>query len=152
MASLRQLKDEGWSITLYCSGFCTHAWKPSWDQLIQYFGPDYELISRANWVRLLCEECGHRGPKVILSPNPDITTGMGGGGGPANHPGMSIEEATRRHHEFTAERKRIGLKTNEELAGEFHDRRKAKKKAERNGDDLIGPPNPWKCRKRGRWL
>jgi hypothetical protein len=53
------MKEEGWRITLYCraaNARCTHSWEPTWDQLIQYFGPDaYWVKDRTGFERLVCE-------------------------------------------------------------------------------------------------
>ena len=120
--------------------------------MIQYFGPDYDLVARAGWDRLVCEKCGHRGAMVIVQPNTGTTHGMKGGGGHNHQDGMSTEEATRRYHEFHDEQRRLGIKSNAELNAESRERLRAIKNVARDGSDFIGPPSPWKYRKKGRWL
>lgn len=87
MATLRELKDRGDQIIFYCRADvarCTHSWEPSWDQLIQYFGPDADFThDRSEFGRLVCENCGGRGAKIIVQP-PEGTTGRGGFGLPRN--------------------------------------------------------------------
>lgn len=151
MATLREMKDQGWEITLFCRGYCIHSWKPSWDQLIQYFGPDYDLLARQQWNRLVCEVCGHRGASVIVHP-PDPVGHRASGGHRSTAQPLSVAEATRNELERIAERRRLGIKSYEELNAKSRAARIAERKAERSGANFIGPPSPWKNRKRGRWL
>ena len=153
MATLRDLREQQCQITLYCQGFCTHSWSPSWDQLIQYFGPDYDLVSRNHWDRLICEQCGHRGALVILQP-PAATSGVNSGIG-GQSPGcgyVSVEEATKLELEREAERKRLGIRSNAEISANTREWFKSQRKAEKAGTNFIGPPSPWAYRKRGRWM
>lgn len=154
MATLRELKDRGDRIVFYCrSGVarCNHSWEPSWDQLIQYFGPDADFThDRSEFGRLVCENCGGRGANIIVQP-PEGTSGMGGGYGYDHGPALSIEEATRRQHERDAECKRLGIKSPAELNAASLAALKAARLAGRRGAHFIGPPNPWADRKRGRW-
>jgi len=157
MATLREMSDLGWSITLSCRSAsarrCHNSWTPTWDQLIQYFGPEFDLTGdRSPMSKLVCERCGSRGASVIVQPPDDPNKKAGPGGHGHQSESMSVEEATRKHHEFMAEFRRLGFKTNEELARETRARIKAEKLAAKTGTDFIGPPNPWAHRKRGRWL
>lgn len=155
MATLRELKERGDRIVFYCRADvarCSHSWEPSWDQLIQYFGPDADFTNdRAEFGRLVCENCGGRGAKIAVQPPLD-TTGMGGGYGHDHGPGLSLDEATRQHHARQAVRKRLGIKTNAEVNAESRAALNAAKQAERTREHFIGPPNPWAYRKGGRWL
>ena len=152
MATLHALKDLQCQITLHCQGFCTHAWSPSWDQLIQYFGPDYDLASRDHWDRLVCERCGHRGALVILQP-PAATSGVnsGIGGHSSGSVDISVVESARRAVDRETERNRLGIRSNVEKATEARQFGK-RHVMEKKGSQLIGPPSPWAHRKRGRWL
>jgi hypothetical protein len=151
------MREEGWRITFYClaaNARCTHSWRPTWDQIIQYFGPDADWTKdRAAFERLVCEACGGRGASVIVVPAAD-TLGMGGAGGAHDHqPSLSKEEIARNRAEFEADRKRRGIKSNAELAAESRAERKRIKEAEKESSKhFIGPPNPWKYRKKGRWI
>jgi hypothetical protein len=66
--------------------------------------------------------------------------GVGGHG--SQRPALSVEEATRLHHEFEAEQKRLGIKSNAVMNAEARAKLKAIEKAERHGEHFIGPPNP----------
>jgi hypothetical protein len=44
--------------------------------MIQYFGPEYDLVARAGWHRLKFEKCGRRGTTAIVTPNIEVVTGM----------------------------------------------------------------------------
>jgi hypothetical protein len=151
------MKEEGWRITFFCraaNARCTHSWEPTWDQLIQYFGPDADWVKdRTGFERLVCEVCGGRGATVIVQPSADAR-GMGGAGGAHDHgPMPSPEEIAGRKAEFEAWFRFQGFKTNAEMAAESRAERKRVKEAEKeNSKHFIGPPNPWKYRKRGRWL
>jgi hypothetical protein len=149
------LREQGYRVTFHCRAdvaICTHGWQPTWDQLIQYFGPDADFTQdRSEFGRLVCEKCGGRGATIILQP-PASTPGMGGGFSIEHGPSLPLEEATRRHHEMEAQRKRLGIKSNAELNAESRAALKSARQAERRGEHFIGPPNPWAHRKRGRWL
>jgi hypothetical protein len=156
MSTLRKMKEEGWLITLHCLSqqgeFCFHTWAPSWDQLIQYFGQDFDLTGdRAPFAKLVCEMCGGRGASVIVHP-PDKITGRGSGKHRTQMKPLSDEDAARRLIQIEQEFRALGVKSNEEIAAETKSRVKAQKLAAKGGVHLIGPPNPWAHRKRGRWL
>ena len=152
------MKARGEGITLYCAAHrgiqpCNTSWAPGWDQMIQYFGLDFEISAeRARFLAMFeCPNCG--APAYSLTFRPGMETpGMGGGYGYNHTPPLSIEEATRRYHEMEAERKRLGIKSNEEINAQARAKLKAQKRAQRRGEDFIGPPSPWAFRKKGRWL
>lgn len=157
MSTLGEMKARGVNITLYCQPNegpgCYHATTPSIDQLIQYFGVDFDVsASRAIFLnRFVCQKCGRRLATLRMGQGTD-TSGINSAAGSHDHgPDVSIEEATRRHHEMEAERRRLGIKSNAELNAESRQWLKAMKLAERTGAGFIGPPNPWAHRK-GRWL
>jgi hypothetical protein len=63
------------------------------------------------------------------------------------------EDIARRKAEFEAWFRFHGFKTNAEIAAEARAERKRIKEAEKESSKhFICPPNPWKHRKRGRWL
>lgn len=160
-STLGEMKALGEGIILYCQNnvgvrWCGHSHRPSIDQLIQYFGVDFDVVANraALLGRFVCEKCGGRVATLQLEA-PLWRVGFNGGVGDSVHgfdPGISVEEATRRYHEMTAERKRMGLKTNEEINVEARAQLKAQKRAAKAGADFIGPPSPWAHRKKGRWL
>ncbi|WP_240233638.1 hypothetical protein [Devosia lacusdianchii] len=159
MSTLGEMKEHGHGIILYCENivglrWCLHSQTPNIDQLIQYFGVDYEISAhRAEFLaRFVCEACGGRLATVRLTLGRGVLGVDKGQGHSSAAAYVSIEEATRRHHAFEAEQKRLGIKSNAEMNAESNARRKAQKRAEKAGTDFIGPPNPWAHRKRGRWL
>lgn len=162
MSTLGEMKASGEGLIFYCKPnggpACHHSWTPNIDQLIQYFGVDFDVVANrtAFLQRFVCEKCGRRSADIRLVLSSD-TPGLNGGQGGHNHqPPMSLEESLERYRAFVAERKRLGIKSNEEIASESREFRKAQaraeKLAEKTGGVLIGPPNPWARRKRGRWL
>ena len=63
--SLGSMRERGESISLYCAAYlgtraCNTTWTPSWDQMIQYFGLDFEISSdRARFLAMFeCPNCG----------------------------------------------------------------------------------------------
>ena len=155
--SLGSMRESGECISLYCAAWlgsqaCNTTWTPGWEQMIQYFGLDFEIpADRARFLAMFeCPNCGAPAFSLTFRPAMD-TPGMGGGYGYNHAPPLSIDEATRRYHALEAERKRMGIKSNEEINAEARARLKAQRLAERRGEHFIGPPNPWAHRK-GRWL
>jgi hypothetical protein len=157
MATLGQMKASGEVLTLYCEPSegppCHHRTTPSIDQLIQYFGVDFDVVANraAFLARFSCQNCGRRFASLRLGVAAG-TVGTTGGYGHDHQPPLTVEEATRRYHEMEAERRRLGIKSNAELNAESRAKLLAEKRAARSGADFIGPPNPWAHRKRGRWL
>lgn len=149
MSTLREMRDEGWSIVFYCTGYCSHSWSPSWDQLIQYFGPDANFVTdRSGFARLVCEKCGTRGAKVTVHPN-DPIKGRGTGGHIQSGP-SAVAEANRSAESMRVELERVGFKSNAELHRASKEALRAARKAEKKGDNFIGPPNPYAGRKAPR--
>ena len=102
--------------------------------------------------RFVCQKCGRRFATMNLTHAADT---IGVISGEASHDHgllLTVEEATRAHHEREAGRRRMGIKSSTELNAESRERRKAAERAERHGEFFIGPPNPWARRKKGRWL
>ena len=157
MATLGEMKAAGANITLYCQPNegpgCYHATTPSIDQLIQYFGVDFDILASREvfLARFVCQKCGRRFATLRMGQSAD-TVGIDRGSGTRHGPGLSFEEATRRYHEMTSQRKRLGIKTNEEINAEARSKLLAERRAAKKGADFIGPPSPWAHRKRGRWL
>lgn len=161
MTTLGEMRERGEGIILYCQGnagtrWCNHSHVPSIDQLIQYFGVDYDLV--ANRARLLsrfvCEKCGGRLATLQLcqQQGEKPSHGLSDTAHGAGQPYVTIEESTRRYHEMAAEHRRLGIKSIAELNAESRAKLVAAKKAEKAGANFIGPPNPWAHRKNGRWL
>jgi hypothetical protein len=162
MPTLGAHRDYGSRLTIYCNTinprYCGNSWSPSMDQMVQYFGVDFDPGERRPEFlrRFVCEKCGQRDVATIWLPpadTPGLATGVGSHDhGPPNpaevariraeyERGKAIAEA----HKANADRMR-----QEALAAE-----KAKKKLQRDlesGRQIIGPPNPWAGRKKGRWL
>lgn len=158
MSTLGDMKARGVNITLYCQPNegpgCYHATTPSIDQLIQYFGVDFDISANRDMFlgRFVCQKCGRRFATVRMGQGAD-TIGINSAAGSHDHgPLVTIEEATRRYHEMEAERRRLGIKSNAELNAESRAKLQAAKKAERSGESFIGPPNPWAHRKRRRYF
>lgn len=159
MRTLGEMKAGGEGIRLYCENdvgarWCNHSYAPSMDQLIQYFGVDYDVYANRGALlsRFVCKECGGRDATLqIIRP-----VRYEQSGDPSrshfHQPLVSVEEATRRHHEMMADFRSYGFKTNEEINAETRARIKAERLAARTGHGFIGPPNPYAHRKRGRWL
>ena len=159
MATLREIKDSGWRVTVHCEAnlvgrICAHYTQPRIDQLIQYLGGDFDLVLQRNEFlsRFKCQRCGSKNATIRTVP-PSGDGLMDGSGGAHHHSHMpSIEERAARAAAFEAEFRRMGFKTNAELAAESRAKIKAKKNAAKAGADFIGPPSPWAHRKRGKWL
>lgn len=162
MPTLGELRDRGERLTIYCHTisprYCGNSWSPSMDQMVQYFGVDFDPVKQRQEFlrRLICEKCGQRDIATIWHPpanTPGLATGVGSHNhGPPNPADMAriraeLEQgrAITEMHRASANRMR-----QEALAAE-----KAKKKLQRDletGRQIIGPPNPWGGRKNGRWL
>ena len=65
--TLRVMRDNGDIITLHCEAYlsdlgryCVTAWEPGWDQMIQYFGLDFEIATdRRRFLAMFeCPKCG----------------------------------------------------------------------------------------------
>ena len=158
MATLGEMKARGVNVTLYCQPNegpgCYHATTPSIDQLIQYFGVDFDISANRDAFlgRFVCQKCGRRFATLRMGQGKDTIGINNAAGGHDHHEAVSIEEATRRFQEMEAERRRLGIKGNAELNAESRAKLQAAKKAERTGAGFIGPPNPWAHRRRARWL
>ena len=161
MVTLGEMKQAGFRLTIHCEGriggpVCTHFAEPGMDQLIQYFGVDFDIyaLRGAFLSRFRCERCGSFNATIRLRPGDDTPGLMAGAGGAHHHGRMpSVEERARRAAAFEAEFRARGGRTNAEIAQEARARLRAQRLAEKGkGPAFIGPPNPWAHRKRGRWL
>lgn len=154
MATLREMKDDGWSITLYCLSMagpvCHHSWRPSWEQLIQYFGQEFVLSGdREPFARLVCEVCGGRGASVIVLP-PEPVGHRASGGHRNSVTAMTVEQSVESYRAFMADFRRQGLKTIAEMNAESRAKLKRDKAAKTGGAGFIGPPSPFAHRKKRR--
>lgn len=154
---LGQMRDEGWRLHLSCNHhdgerWCHGNWMPSWDQVIQYFGVEFEISSdRQRFLAMFeCPKCGHR-PYTVHIQLPEGTPGMMRGMVSHSHtpPPPDEREAMRRESE------RIRELTAQQLrdAAAQRERRAATRKMERDlakGIAPIGPPNPFLGRKAPR--
>lgn len=159
MSTLRELRDQGWGLTIYCEpsegAFCTHSWTVNWDQLIQYFGYDFEPdVHRDEFLgRLKCERCGRKCATTRWQP-PDRRGYLMRGMGSHNHVDTRTTAEKEEDQRLAA---MVALRTAEQV-NQAQAQRKANKAAEQakryreSGRDPIGPPNPWARRKKGRWL
>lgn len=145
MSTLREMREQGWTISLHCRGYCAHSWAPTWEQLIQYFGQDADFVKdRSGFERLVCEKCGHRGASVIVQPA-SLKTGAHHGHGPRDPEAEAQAKAA--FAEMQEELARAGVKTIAEVNIASREALRAAKKAHKKGDHFIGPPNPFAGRK-----
>lgn len=149
MATLRELKESGYVAILYCLSkrtMCSHSWPASWDQLIQYLGPDYDMNDRRVFARrFVCEVCGGRGAKVHVLPAPGYMSGMKS----HNHsrPSDEVMAGFRKESEAVEARLAAQLADYAMHRRQGRERDKARKAIE-SGKDLIGPPSPYQGRQR----
>ncbi len=147
MSTLRQMQEEGWRITLHCTAEvdrrCSHSWTPSWEQLIQYLGPNTDLMAdRSGLQRFRCERCGSRGVTVIVHP-PDEIEHRAYGGHANGRESLTYDQALAAEMERRRQMRLYGLKTNAELAAESRARLKRENRAAKAGAGLIGPMSPY---------
>lgn len=160
--SLRSLRDNGDRITLFCAAYladegrwCAKSWEPGFDQMIQYFGLDFEISEdRARFLSMFeCPKCGAPPHSLTWGINaPFMMQDMRSHNhGPPNPVEMAKLRAEYEHDKAIYETRRSDY---EKMHRDTKEAAKAKRKQQRDlesGRDLIGPPNPWKHRK-GRWL
>lgn len=152
MTTLAAMKRADLELSIHCEGsgngyLCAHYVVPSIDQLIQYFGTDFNVVERREEFlsRFRCERCGERRATLRIAP-----VGKNGGGAGVVHnygPLPSEEERAERAAAFEAEFRRAGHKTNAELAQESRALLREAKRAEKAGENFIGAPSPWAHRK-----
>lgn len=157
LTTFRQLKEQRYSITIFCAGrvrvLCSHNWQPSWDQMIQYFGQDFELTpeNRRRFLRrFVCEKCGSRAQAVHIVPRSRYseTPWTYIWGAPAGV--VSPEEQERRAqvseaNRIDAEWRKVAREREAQLAAAYKAQAKQIneiEKARQNGIFLIGPPSP----------
>lgn len=149
MSTLRELRDYGARLTIYCQTVspqhCGNSWEPSFDQLIQYFGYDFDpYAERGKFVgRLICEKCGQRDVHTIWLPPAD-TPGIMRGMRSYEYGTPDPEMMARLRAEGEEARRAIAAQVQE--AQDNRKRRRVEKKAREaieSGRDLIGPPNPF---------
>jgi hypothetical protein len=155
MSTLAYLREHGWGIHIYCSpdigGYCSGHISPSWDQLIQYFGVDFDLYEeRARFLaRFVCERCGRHCATLRLA----APLGGKNGGisdvrlvGPTTLPSEKVRAAAQAELALEADRQRYRM----QQVAEFTTQRKARERIEKlaeKGVFVIGPPDPRKYRK-----
>lgn len=163
MSTLAHLRDSGDRIILYCAAlrrdlnrWCNTSWEPGLDQMIQYFGLDFEIhADRARFLAMFeCPNCGAPAYTLTYAVN---ASGMMHDMGSHNHGAPNPVEMAKIMAEYAqgsamaeAHRANVDRMRQEALAAE-----KARKKLQRDletGRQIIGPPNPWAGRKKGRWL
>lgn len=145
---------------LFCQSYvgvrwCGHSQRPRIDQLIQYFGVDYDLISNrsAFLARFICEKCGGRTATLHIIPLP--RNGHNGGLPETSFyrqaeappkPSEQSDELARVEMERMAELMAYNRRIVEAQLAAVKQRRQIEALAEK-GVFVIGPPNPWKGRK-----
>ncbi len=158
MSTLAHLRDSGDRIILYCAAlrrdlnrWCNTSWEPGLDQMIQYFGLDFEIhADRARFLAMFeCPNCGAPAYTLTYMVN---ASGMMHDMGSHNHGRPDPIETARIRAELEQGRAiaemhqaNADAMRQEALAAE-----KARKKLQRDletGRQIIGPPNPWKYRK-----
>jgi hypothetical protein len=159
MATLRELRDQGWILTIYCEAnegaFCHNHWTVTWDRLIQYLGLDFDLdAQRAEFLgRFRCERCGRKTATMRVAP-PDTYSQMMRGMSSHAYADTRTPAQWDADRQMAAEIKRLaaeGVARVKEQRRALRADQRAKRDRE-SGRDLIGPPSPWAYRKRGRWL
>lgn len=151
MATLRTIRDTGYRITIYCTTIsperCGNSWEPSLDQLIQYFGTDFDLAeSRGVFLsRLVCEKCGQRNIQTIWQPPKRPGEAFSEGTGSAwRHTPPDKAAMARMHAESEMVQARLAAHLEEVAFYRKKRRADAKaRKATESGRDFIGPPNPF---------
>lgn len=162
--SLRVFRDLGYRITFYCEGYttrraCSIGWPGSWDQLIQYFGLDANPLAPEILPMVTCPSCERPGDGLTIHP-PEKNPGQPWVAW--DWQGREATPAERAYREAQLEEFRINAAHAEvarQVAKERFDQAQAEAKerkrieaARERGIFLIGPPNPWAYRKKGRWL
>ncbi|ODT80588.1 MAG: hypothetical protein ABS76_15535 [Pelagibacterium sp. SCN 64-44] len=157
------MRDNGDRITLYCDRYlavkgrnCSTGWEPGFAQMIQYFGLDFEIPSdRARFLSMFeCPNCGAVPNTLSWAIN---ARGIISGEGSHDHgPADPVEMAKLRS---AYELNRAIYEAQEKEFRRLHDEARAIEKERckqqrdiESGRDIIGPPSPWRYRKRGRWL
>ena len=159
--TLRAMRDNGDAITLHCTAYleaqgrwCNTSWQPGWDSLIQYFGLDFEIANdRARFLATFeCPACGAPAATLTWSINaPGLMRGVADAPAHADtRTPEEIETDRRVEAEVVVETDRR-IREAQEQRQRARELRKARKAIE-SGKDLIGPPNPWAYRTKGRWL
>jgi len=164
LTTFRQLKEERHTITIFCAGrvgvFCSHNWQASWDQMIQYFGQDFELTpeNRRRFLRrFVCERCGSRAQAVHVLPHSRYSDTPWTYIGSAPDGIVSAEEHERRAQVAEANRideewRKAAREREARIAAAYKAQAKQHKEIEearQRGVFLIGPPSPH-LHKKGR--
>lgn len=86
--TLQDMRDNGDSITLHCheylpdlGRYCVASWEPGFEQMIQYFGLDFEIAAeRKRFLSMFeCPQCGAPAATLIWSINaPGMHRNAGG--------------------------------------------------------------------------
>lgn len=157
MSTLAYLRDHGWGIHIYCSpdigGYCPGHISPSWDQLIQYFGVDFDIHKeRARFLaRFVCERCGRYCATLrMAAPLGGKNGGISEWGPDFPKSGAYVSEEARAavlaELALEAERQRYRI----QQVADYTAQRKARERIEalaEKGIFVIGPPDPRKFRK-----
>lgn len=150
MSTLRELRDYGASVLVFCTTMgnppCSNSWAPSMDQLVQYYGLEFDVHARRGEFlgRMICEKCGQRNVQTIWMPPPRIEGEKDGTG--AAHVQIEWNTALRKRIHEEGEAARIAIQHQVQF---IHDNRKRNReeakvrKAIESGRDLIGPPSPF---------
>ncbi|KKB76989.1 hypothetical protein VW35_16010 [Devosia soli] len=169
MSTLQQMRDEGYSLTIHCAGrvgvTCNHNWRAKWDQLIQYFGLEFDLSpeTRARFLRRFrCEKCGSRAYTVMMSPPSKYEKSQSpwaSHGYVVGHPEPPSAPFAKKYDRLLAEQDRLDSAWRaaaREREERIHAASNARAKMIREIDEarakgifLIGPPSPH-LHKKGR--
>lgn len=158
--SLRSLRDNGDRITLFCAAYladegrwCATSWEPGFDQMIQYFGLDFEISEdRARFLSMFeCPRCGAPPHSLTWSINaPFMMQDMRSHNhGPPNPSEMARLRAEYEHDSAIYNSRRADY---EKMHRDAKEAEKARRKFLRDletGRQIIGPPNPRAGRKKG---
>ena len=160
--TLNSMREGGEEISLYCAAYlsdlgryCNTTWYPTWDQMIQYFGLDFEISTdRARFLAMFeCPNCGATAYTLTLTPADTYGTMMRG---MASH--NHIDSRTAEEKDESRRIAALIVQRTAEQVEQVRAQRRANKAAEKarrdreSGKDPIGPPSPWAHRKKGRWL
>lgn len=151
LTTLREYRDQGYRIYLHCEpkiGRCSHYAEMRWDQLIQYFGVDFEIVpNRARFLSLFrCEKCGGKDISPILAApttggyNADPSGAHRHGPPPEPAP---VDPATLAEREFEAKRMAFFRDEDARQRAAYKERVKMEERAAKGIFD-IGPPDPRK--------
>lgn len=148
MSTLRELREYGATVTVYClttgNPPCSNSWRPSLDQLVQYFGLDFDIHERRGEFlgRMICERCGQRNVQTIWQPPSKFGDRPDGTG--AAHVEIEWNAELRNRISKESDWARISIQQQVQFRIDQRETRRKERRAQKVGQgQLIGPPNPF---------